>query len=515
MKKMESTQYIDPFAEQCNYYAASFDKAYDEKDWGKTKCTIDECEKFVKDKMTYDYAPIYYSLGTSYTDLAKNIPEYATEELYERALYYYRIAIELLRAKELNNDKFMPYVKGIKLPLFTNYANALSHCERKLAAIHYYRCSLIISNGFKMAEGNMGIALLSYGSLVHDPGHQNYLHYFAYNCLKSAIEEGDSRIPSDVKNYFMRIINGYEPEYRTEFLDKPLNMPEYSMGIAHEYEYRRWCLHNHVFLNPLNDLLVEHPSFAADTLQLPSIVTSISQTDIPIYFGLFNQLKQEYIYARYLFYRGIEITDQPHYADKDTYLVNLYDYPQYSIRVESIKTSFRLLYSLFDKVAFFINTYWQLGIKEHDISFHSIWKDESGHGNSKYKHKRLEANGNSAIVAINWIYKDFKKEFGDSPLPELQRLKSLRNAIEHKYVKVHSDLLYPIDKPYVDDEMTYHISEADLQDYTLELLQMIREVIIELTLAVHIEEQKRYNSFGETKTIPHLYLDDYDDEWKI
>ena len=341
------------------------------------------------------------------------------------------------------------------------------------------------------------------------------MHYFAYNNLKSAIERNDSHIPLDTKNYFMSIINGYDPEYRTEFLDKPLNMPEYSLGSTHEYEYRRWCLHNHLFLNPLNDLLVEHSSFAADTLQLPSIVTPIFQTDIPIYFGLFNQLKQEYIYARYLFYRGIEITDQPHYADKDTYLVNLYDFPQYSIRIESIKTSFRLLYSLFDKVAFFINTYWKLGIKEHDISFSSIWKDESGYGKYRYKHKQLETNGNSAIAAINWIYKDFKQIFGDAPHPELQRLKSLRNAIEHKYVKIHSDLLYPIDKPYTDNEMTYHISEADLQNYTLELLQMIREVIIELTLAVHIEEQKKHNSIDKTKVVPKLYVDDYDDEWKI
>ncbi len=512
---MSSTQYKNPFAEQCNRYAALFDKAYDEKNWEKTKSLIDECEKFLQDKATYDYAPIYYSLGTSYTDLAENVPEYDTEDIYEKVLYYYRIAIELLRAKELNNDKFMPYVKGIKLQLFTNYANALSHCQRKLAAIHFYRSSLIIKNDFKMAEGNMGIALLSYGALVHDPGHQNYLHYFAYNSLKSAIEGNDSRMPPEARNYFISIINGYDPEYRTEFLDKPLNMPEYSLGSTHEYAYRKWCLHNHIFLNPLNDLIVEHSSFAADTLQLPSIVTSISQTDIPIYFGLFNQLKQEYIYARYLFYRGIEIADQPHYADKDTYLVNLYDFPQYSIRVESIKTSFRLLYSLFDKVAFFINTYWQLGIKERDISFSSIWKDESGYRKYRYKHKRLEANENSAIVAINWIYKDFKKEFGDAPRPELQRLKSLRNAIEHKYVKVHSDLLYPIDKPYVDDEMTYHISESDLQDYTLELLQMIREVIIELTLAVHIEEQKKHDTIGKAKVVPKLYLDDYDDEWKI
>lgn len=268
-------------------------------------------------------------------------------------------------------------------------------------------------------------------------------------------------------------------------------------------------------MNPLNDLPLEHSCFAADTLQLPGIVTSIKQKDVPIYFGLFNQIKQEYIYARYLCYQGQFFSDEPHYADKETCLVNLYDYPQYSIRIEHEKAAFRSLYSLFDKVAFFANIYWNLGIRERDITFHSIWKEESGHGHNKYKHTAIDAANNVSLLSIKWIYKDFNDRFGDSAHPELQKFNILRNALEHKYVKVHSGLLYSIKDPYVDKEGTYHISDDDLQKFTIELINMVRELIIDLSVAVHIEELKRKQENNTEKIIPELTLQEYDDEWKV
>ena len=113
------------------------------------------------------------------------------------------------------------------------------------------------------------------------------------------------------------------------------------------------------------------------------------------------------------------------------------------------------------------------------------------------------------------IYKDFNTRFGDSEHPELQKFNTLRNALEHKYVKVHSGLLYSIKAPYFDDDGTYHISDGDLQKLTIELAHMVRELIIDLSMAVHIEEQNRRQMHGEEKIIPQITLQGYDDEWKI
>jgi len=505
--------YKDPFGVECNQYASKFDEAFDLEDWDTTKRLVKECEDFVEQHPNdYKYAPIYYSLWTSYSDLMTHISEYSTEKTQEKVLYYFRRCFELLSNKELDTPRYKPYVTGLKLPLLTNYANVLDCCGRKISAIRYYREALEIKPNFSMATGNIGVALLYYSMIVHDPGHRDYMNHFAYRYLKLALD--DAGVHPKAKKYFQRVISGYDEQYVAEFLEKPLSINKYTWDSNEETDYRNWCLKNHLFLNPLNDLILEHSYFAADTLQLPGIVTPIEEKDVPIYFGLFNQIKQEFVYARYLCYQGQLFSDEPHYADKETYLVNLYDYPQYSIRIENEKAAFRLLYSLFDKIAFFANIYWKLGIKEHDVTFHSIWTEESGHRH-KYKHAAIDVSNNISLLSIKWIYKDFNDRFGNSAHPELQKFNMLRNALEHKYVKVHSGLLYAIKSPYIDAEGVYHISDSDLQKLTIELICMVRELIIDLSMAVHIEELKRKQGYDKGKIIPELILQGYDDEWKI
>ena len=513
---MKTDCFENPFAVESTQYANKFDEALELEDWNATKLLIKECENLIKRHPDdYKYAPIYYSLGTSYSDLIEHIPECAGDSAQEKIVYYFRRCFELLSNEELDNPRYKPYVTGLKLPLLTNYANIMERCGRKMSAIRYYRKALEIEPNFIMAVGNIGIALLCYSMIVHDPSHRDYLNHFAYRYLKLALTASDNEVHPSAKKHFQRVINGYDEQYVSDFLEKPLHIRKYTWDSKQETDYRNWCLKNHLFLNPLNDLILEHSCFAADTLQLPGIVTPIEEKDIPIYFGIFNQIKQEFIYARYLCYQGQASYDEPHYADKDTYLVNLSDYPQYSIHIEQEKAAFRLLYSLFDKVAFFVNMYWELEIKERDITFHSIWKDKSGHGSNKYDHAAIDITNNVALLSIKWIYKDFNTRFGDSEHPELQKFNTLRNALEHKYVKVHSGLLYSIKAPYFDDDGTYHISDGDLQKLTIELAHMVRELIIDLSMAVHIEEQNRRQMHGEEKIIPQITLQGYDDEWKI
>jgi hypothetical protein len=513
---MNDFNYIDPFSPECNIFATQFDRAYENRDWNLTQSLITKCENFICTHTTPIYAPIFYSLGTAYGDLMNFLPEFNNENILEKMLFYYRKSISLLSATELQQVEFKPYINGIKLPLLTNYGNALEHCGRKITAFKCYLNAIDINPDFLMAQGNTGIALLHYSMLVHDPNQRDYLNHFAYRFLQAARNDTSGMVHSDAKTYFDNAIKNYHKDYINGFLKKPLEIPVYDLGNAEETSYRKWCLHNHIFLNPLNDLPLEHSCFAADTLQLPSICISSKQKEIPIYFGIFNQIKQEYIYARYLSYNAQQERTEPHFGDKETFLVNLYDYPQYSIRIEELKTSFRLLYSLFDRIAFFINSYWDLGIKERDINFNSIWFSESGKGTSRYKYKNvLNPDENLALTALKWIYKDFREKFGEAERPNTQKLKDLRNALEHKYVKVHSAILYDVPEPYTDRNFTYHISETDLIDFTMDLLYMIRESIIELSLAVHISERDKHFNDKVNTLVPKIKLFNYEDDWKI
>ena len=49
----------------------------------------------------------------------------------------------------------------------------------------------------------------------------------------------------------------------------------------------------------------------------------------------------------------------------------------------------------------------------------------------------------------------------------------------------------------------------------MELLGIVREALISLTIAVFIEEKKRKAKRGNNEKIVPLHLHSYDDEWKI
>ena len=69
---------------------------------------------------------------------------------------------------------------------------------------------------------------------------------------------------------------------------------------------------------------------------------------------------------------------------------------------------------MFDKIAFFLEHYFDLGIKERDINFRSIWRDSAGFGQKKYQYKNtLDPNQNFALSSLYWISKDFFEKFDD------------------------------------------------------------------------------------------------------
>ena len=297
---------VNPFPKLCEEYANRFDLASDNNDIQAIRNLLSETEKFLEKHTDAIYAPLYYCMGTSYGNLRTHGYSVESDETelslekkdvsLERELYCFRHCLELLDYPELLKQEFEPYIIGLELQLYTNYANALEDCGRKVAAMKFYRRVLEINPDFGMAEGNIGRALQHYSVLVHDAGHTAYLHHFAYNYLKSSLNKAD--VHETARKYFERCVDSYTDEIKDTFLENKLEIPEYSLGEEQEKAYRRWCLHHHLFLNPLNDLPHELSCFATDSLQLPDMMTSVEQIEPPRYFGMFNQLKKEYIYTR-------------------------------------------------------------------------------------------------------------------------------------------------------------------------------------------------------------------------
>lgn len=504
-------EYINPFSAESEMYAKKLDDATIIADSVQLEKLLDEIELAIPNVDAASQARLYYSIGTVYSDFAK-AKGLSHEESLKKQLYCFRKSVDIIENEEYSKKEYAPYMKGFKCILYTNYANTLSCCGRKIEAIAQYKKAINVHSSFGMALGNLGRVYQDYGIMDYDDGHQDYFHHFAYSLLKNAVECKDPNTYEEAKECFVKAISGYAPLYVEEFLKKDLEIPQFFYENIEEKLYREWAVENNLFLNTLNDLPVAELCFAIDVLQLPSMVVSINAK--PIFHGMFNQIKQEYVYARYQYYSSLQIWDEVHYADKDTYLINFADYPQYGIRIEQLKSAFKILYGLFDKIAYFLNSYFDLGIHERDVSFNHIWLNEFGKGKNHYDYKNvLNHEENFALASLYWISRDLYDKFEDSPNPHLKRISDVRNALEHKYVKVTNGWFPERTKGEVDD-LALYVTEDELSTLTLELLHIVREAIICLSLCVHVEEQKNIGK-NKDKLIMPMTLMQYDDEWKI
>ncbi len=107
-----------------------------------------------------------------------------------------------------------------------------------------------------------------------------------------------------------------------------------------------------------------------------------------------------------------------------------------------------------------------------------------------------------------WSNCEFSEKFGNADKASEQDLKILRNALEHKFVKVHE---YDYNgNLQIEDDGFYHIGEEQLKALVLRLLELSREWIIELVYAIGIEESKKEKR-GDAV---YLNVYDFDDQWK-
>lgn len=398
--------------------------------------------------------------------------------------------------------------------ILTNLGNLLDQVGRFVEAIEYWDRALKRLPSFAMARGNKGFGLTEYAKALYDQGHRNIFLKHAHNDLKTALSlelHEDARKAFDGKRVWI------ESVLSPEFIKKDLDLHSFSLGASEqEIRYRRWCLENRLFLNPLNDL-GSYPIAARDVLTTPSIVVKIGEG--PYYPGYFNQMKQEFVSARYQYYKGIT-SKQQHFSDKDVLLYNTLDYPTYSLTVEKVKSAFRTAYSLFDKVAYFLKHYLNLSIPKTRVYFKTLWYTQT----RKNKHLRPDFQGrqNWPLRGLFWLSKDlYEPTFKESIEPDAQAIYEIRNHLEHKYLKLHDDLWTKSPKNdnntslVLVDTLAFSIYRREFEAKTLRLLKLVRATLIYLSLAINYEEYRRAKERGPDNIVPGIQLDVWKNEWKV
>jgi tetratricopeptide (TPR) repeat protein len=400
-----------------------------------------------------------------------------------------------------------------KYQILTNLANCYDTTGRFVEAIDLWDDVLAMEPRFGMARGNRAIGLLSYGRALYDQGHAFVMAREAWRELEPSALLG---LEPGVGLYFANKRAEIQATIPAGVLNKVVDFDGFSLGAMEaEVKYRRWCLAHRLFLNPLNDI-GPFPIAAQDVLTSPSIVAPIREG--PRFHGFFNQIKQEFCSARWFAYEAM-LASEPHFADTHVLLYNTLDYPRYSIAAEKLKLAYRALYSLFDKIAFFLNAYLGLGISDCNVSFRGIWY--TGQQKKRGIRPEFKDRENWPMRGLYWLGKDLYEkgqDFRSVIDPDAQRLSEIRNHLEHKYLKLHLELwagpAASGSSGFLIDDLAESVSYADFEAMTMRLLSLVRAAIIYLSLGVHREERMRAASRPVGTITPPMVLDIWEDEWK-
>jgi hypothetical protein len=393
-----------------------------------------------------------------------------------REIFYLRRAI--------SNPKFNQVSDIARCKILNNLGNRLSVAGRLIEGLEYWHRALEILPNFGMALCNRALALAEYAKAMEDPGKQALFLWVAHKEASAALaptaiythprDEYNCKRAKRLKEWIESIMNVEDVAALN-----PLTWPDTSTS-EEERNYRRWCLTNRLYLSPLNDLGL-YTVATYDWLALPAHVVRV---DAPHTFeSFFDQMKQEYVSARWMLYEGLT-SKVPHFSDKDVPLNLSEPQPTFSLAIERVKAAYRISYSLFDKVGFFLNGYMRLGIPEKKVSFRGIWRSS---GKAPIR-KEFDQERNWGFCALYWLAKDFfEKENDEVAEPEARGLSDIRNCLEHKYLRI------TVDEPTANppDDLALMVSRNQFEAKTMHLLALARSALIYLSIGVRFEEQRR------------------------
>lgn len=463
-----------------------------------------------------DKALLHYTLGNSFA--VRSHLSTAARVSWEdgdvaRQIIHLRLACRAERTTGLDQVR--------ACQALTNLGNLMSQCGRFADALYYWDKALRIQPHFSMAHGNRGWGLMRYGAHLGDPGHQALHFREAYRSLSRALSEPWVRLMDHrARDYFADRLALLVSKVGKETLTAPPHEhPWPDQMSAEERAYRKWCLRMRLFVNDLNDLGSD-PIAAADVLTLPSLTRGRDE-GLPSALGMFNQLKQAFVSARFLYYEGAHATST-HFSDRDVTLINAFDYSAYGLASEKARLAYRSAYSILDQIAFLLNDYLCLGIPERSVSFKALWYTDKTQ--QAFRPELAARLDNEGLQALFWVSKDFHErgdgEFMEALEPDARELADIRNHLEHKYLTLHM-LLPPAPRaerraPFLGDRdpLAFSMTRDDFLRRTVRVLGLVRGALVYLALAMTTEERGKGSRPAGERRIASITLEAMPDDQK-
>lgn len=489
--------------ENLDFAGALYDRSYELRDIkGTLKGQAIAAQINIQNLSPADQARFHYFQANGWSNIRHDKRfqvqaswDYDQEELTQEIFH--------LRSS-MRSDGFAAFEGDRRCQIYTNLGNHFSHVGRFVEAQQMWKEALAIKSYFPMALGNLGQGYFYYGQAVYDNTHRNIFIVHAYRYLNRALGF-QKHLDPNAYDSWKGLAGSIATAVPANVLQANHHFNSFDLGKAKALKtYREWCLELQLYINPLNDIDT-YTMACHDVLHLPDMTVKVGEP--PKYQTLFNQIKQEYATARFLFFEGTQ-PHKPHYSDQDVKIVDTLEYAEYSYHMEKVKIAFRLIYSLFDKIGYLLNDYLQIGLTRKQISFKTLWHES--HKGKKILRQNFHNNNNHALRGLYWLSKDlFNAEDEDAHSivlePEAQELAEIRNHIEHKSFKVVQYGTWGGDDA---DEYTFSIDRGKFELKTLKLMRLARAAIIYTSLAIHHEERRGLKGPAYPVPLPELPFDD-------
>ena len=235
----------------------------------------------------------------------------------------------------------------------TNLANRLNALGRSVAANEQWLKALEAVPHFAKALASRANGIALYATTLYDKGHKICLLAAARSMYNAALHEDAFWESGDRESFAAALTEARDRVLARPFevgYDQNCDMNQWPLGATEEERaYREWCLRERLFLNPLNEAFTDSVA-ATDVLHLPDHIYRIEE--LPRFPPYYNLMKQEYVSARYRFYRATHQHD-PDFLMREVLMLDSGEGQALGHYSEDLKSAFRSAYSLFDKIGLF------------------------------------------------------------------------------------------------------------------------------------------------------------------
>lgn len=440
-----------------------------------------------------------YNLSNGYSWLFNYFFEQKQDE---EALINIQKAKSILQNLILNKEELDPEIYPA---ILTNYANTLDHLNRFVEAIDFYYDCLSVYPNHPISLANCASTIRRYFGVDYEHLAKNVFE--AYRLFSLALNDDNEitkwvapHIATLYKKQFEKFVHEIETNYQTinALLSWQKHREEkHSQPVAPEWLQQ---IKKDRLLLTFNVMPLVSLEECVDDTFFKGIETVSGELGIVKFtrlVNILNSIKEDFSTARFLFYLK-DTNENISSWSLVTHYASTPDNANYSMELGLLKASFRLTVDIFDKVANFLNYYYELNASSGNLNINNIWFASLDAKKGIY-HSVIEASlrSNPYLAAIRDLQRDWFHQLYPGPL------KKARDEATHHFLP-----LYLFQKDYLTNKYFEGWEVDTLKKRTHFILRQMKAVIIYLICTVIFDE---YYKDGKKIQIPFLYGEsDYD-----